>query len=87
MFVVGLADGKFHAMGANPGLVGLDVKDLKDAAGKPIIQDMIAIVKEKGSGVYDYVWRNPATNKVEPKHSYIERVDDYLIGVGYYTKS
>lgn len=85
VFVVGLNDGKFYAMGANPGLVGLDVKDLKDAAGKPIIQDMIAIVKEKGSGVYDYVWRNPANNKVEPKHSYIERVDDYLIGVGYYT--
>ena len=86
VFVVGINDGKFYAMGANPGLVGLDVKDLKDAAGKPIIQDMIAIVKDKGTGVYDYVWRNPANNKVEPKHSYIERVDDYLIGVGYYTK-
>jgi cytochrome c len=86
VFVVGINDGKFYAMGANPGLVGLDVKDLKDAAGKPIIQDMIAIVKEKGSGEYDYVWRSPANNKVEPKHSYIERVDDYLIGVGYYTK-
>jgi cytochrome c len=87
VFVVGLNDGKFYAMGANPALVGLDVKDLKDAAGKPIIQDMIAIVKEQGKGIYDYVWRNPATNKVEPKHSYIERVDDYLIGVGYYTKN
>ena len=86
VFVVGINDGKFYAMGANPGLVGLDVKDLKDAAGKPIIQDMIAIVKDKGTGVYDYVWRNPANNKVEPKHSYIERVDDYLIGVGYYTR-
>ena len=86
VFVVGLNDGKFYAMGANPGLVGLDVKDLRDAAGKPIIQDMMAIVKEKGSGMYDYVWRNPANNKVEPKHSYIERVDDYLVGVGYYTK-
>jgi len=86
VFVVGINDGKFYAMGANPGLVGLDVKDLKDAAGKPIIQDMIAIVKEKGSGEYDYVWRNPANNKVEPKHSYVERVDDYLVGVGYYSK-
>jgi cytochrome c len=86
VFVVGLNDGKFYAMGANPGLVGLDVKDLKDAAGKPIIQDMMTIVKEKGSGEYDYVWRNPANNKVEPKHSYVERVDDYLVGVGYYTK-
>jgi len=87
VFVVGINDGKYYAMGANPGLVGLDVKDMKDAAGKPIIQDMIAIVKEKkGAGEYEYVWRNPANNKVEPKHSYIERVNDYLVGVGYYTK-
>ena len=87
VFVVGLNDGKFYAMGANPSLVGMDVKDLKDPTGKPIIRDMMTIVKEKGSGIYDYVWRNPVTNKAEPKHSYIERVDDYLIGVGYYTKS
>jgi len=86
VFAIGINDGKYYAMGANPGLVGLDVKEMKDAAGKPIVQDMIAIVKEKGSGEYEYVWRNPATNKVEPKHSYIERVNDYLIGVGYYRK-
>jgi cytochrome c len=86
VFVVGIDDGKFYAMGANPGLVGMDVKDLKDAAGKPIIRDMTAIVKEKGSGDYEYVWRNPANNRVERKHSYIERVGDYLVGVGYYTK-
>lgn len=86
VFAVGLSDTKFYAMGANPGLVGMDVKDLKDAAGKPIIQDMITMVKEKGSATYDYVWRNPANNKVEPKHSFIQKVDSYLLGVGYYTK-
>lgn len=86
VFAVGLNDGKFHAMGANPGLVGLDVKDLKNAEGKPIIQDMINIAKEKGSGEYEYSWRNPANNKVEKKHSYVEKVGDYVVGVGYYTK-
>jgi cytochrome c len=32
------------------------------------------------------VWRNPATNAVESKHSLIQRVGDVLLGVGYYTK-
>jgi cytochrome c len=85
VFAVGLDDARFYAMGANPALVGNEVRDLRDAAGNPIIRDMIALAKEKGSGVYDYVWRNPANNKVEPKHSYVERVDKYLVGVGYYT--
>lgn len=86
VFAVGLDDSRFYAMGANPGLVGTDVKELRDAAGKPIIQEMIALAREKGSGEYEYVWRNPVTNKVESKHSFVRRADGYLIGVGYYTK-
>jgi cytochrome c len=86
VFAVGLEDKKFHAFAANPGLVGADVADLRDAKGKPIIRDMIALVKDKGEGVVEYVWRNPANNKVESKHSYVKRVDKYLIGVGYYTR-
>lgn len=86
VFAVGIDDGKFYAMGANPGMVGADVGDLRDAAGKSIIKDMIALAKEKGSATYDYVWRNPANNKVENKHSLIERVGNYVIGVGYYSK-
>ena len=86
VFAVGIDDGKFYAMGANPGMVGADVRDLRDAAGKSIIKDMIALAREKSSATYDYVWRNPANNKVENKHSLIERVGNYLIGVGYYSK-
>lgn len=86
VFVVGLDDFRFYAMGATPGLTGADVRDLRDAAGKPIIQDMIALVREKGSGEYDYVWRNPANNKVEAKHSLVRKVENYLVGVGYYTR-
>jgi cytochrome c len=85
VFAVGLDDARFAAMGVNPALVGTDVGAMKDAAGKPIIQDMIALARSKGSGTVDYVWRNPVTNKVENKHSRIERVGNYLIGVGYYT--
>lgn len=84
VFAVGLDDGKFYAMGATPGLVGADVINLRDATGKPIIQEMIKLARE-GGGEYEYVWRNPANNKVEKKHSLVRKVDNYLIGVGYYT--
>ena len=86
VFVVGLNDGKYRASGAAPGLAGTDVTTLSDAAGKPIIQDMIALAKSQGSGTVDYVWRNPATNAVEHKHTCIQRVGDVLVAVGYYTK-
>lgn len=86
VFVIGLDDARFIAGGINPALIGTDVRDLRDAAGKPIIADMIALARSKGSGVVDYVWLNPATNKVENKHSRIERLDNYLVGVGYYTR-
>jgi cytochrome c len=85
VFVVGLDDARFYAMGATPGLVGANVRDLRDAAGKPIIQDMIELARN-GGGEYQYVWRNPATNKVENKRSLVRKVDQYLIGVGYYMK-
>jgi cytochrome c len=86
VFAVSLDDARFLAMGANPALVGTDAGVMKDAAGKPIIAEMIALARTKGSGTVDYVWRNPLTNKVENKHSLIERIDNYLIGVGYYTR-
>ena len=85
VFAVGLDDAKFYAMGATPGLVGSNVRDLRDAAGKPIIQDMIELARN-GGGDYEYVWRNPANNKVEKKRSHVRKVGAYVVGVGYYTK-
>lgn len=86
VFAIGIEDGKYRASGAAPQLTGMDVRGLKDAAGKPLIEEMITLAKQKGSGTVDYVWRNPATNAVEQKHSLIQRVDNVVLGVGYYTK-
>ena len=87
VFAIGLKDGKYRASGASPSLVGVDVRELNDAAGKPLFKDMIALATQKGSGTVEYVWRNPATNAVETKHSLIQRVGDVLLGVGYYSKN
>lgn len=86
VFAIGIDDGKYRAYGASPQMSGTDARELHDAAGKPLVQEMIALAKEKGSGTVDYVWRNPATNAVETKHSMIKRVGDVLVGVGYYSK-
>lgn len=86
VFVVGLEDGMFYAHGATPSLVGKPAAELRDAQGKSIIKEMIAVAKVKGSGEIGYVWRNPVTNKVETKHSMVQKVDKYMVGVGYYTK-
>lgn len=86
VFVIGLDDGKYRATGASPQLTGMDVRGLRDAAGKPLVEEMISLATQKGKGVVDYVWRNPTTNAVEAKHSLIQRVDQWVLGVGYYTK-
>ena len=86
VFVIGLEDGKYRASGASPQLNGMDVRGLKDAAGNSLFEDMIQVAKTQGSGKVEYVWRNPATNAVETKHTLVQRVGDVLLGVGYYTK-
>ena len=66
------------ALATNPALVGKDLIDMKDANGKEIIKDMIAVVK-RGGGWYDYKWEG------HDKSSYVVKVDDTLwIGSGAY---
>lgn len=86
VFVVGLDDEKFHAHGATPSLTGTPAGELRDAQGKLLIKEMLSLARSKGYGEVGYVWRNPVTNRVENKHSFIQRVDKYLLGVGYYSK-
>jgi cytochrome c len=87
VFAIGLDDGKYRASGAAPTLTGTDAREITDAAGKPLVKEMIALASQTGYGTVDYLWRNPATNGVEQKHTMIRRVDDVILGVGYYTKN
>ncbi len=72
------------AHGARPALIGKNLIDLKDQDGKYLIQELVAIAKGPGSGWVDYKWPNPLTNKIEDKTSYVEKMGDYLVGVGVY---
>lgn len=84
VFTVGL-DGLLHASGgASSGLVGLNVVDLRDAAGKPFIRDMLELAKSNESGVIEYRWLNQVDNRVENKVSQFRKVGNYIVCVGYY---
>lgn len=77
--------GKNLAHGANPKLVGKDLSGLKDPDGKLIIPPLVEIAKSKGKGWSEsFKFRNPSTEKMEPKVVYVERVGDILLGCGIY---
>ena len=86
VFAVNLQSGKFEAHGMNPKWAGTDATDLHDVEGKPLIKEMLELAKTKGEGTVDYVWRNPVTNAVEKKRTFIRRENGSLIGVGFYAE-
>jgi cytochrome c len=77
-------NGKAIAHGINQKLVGKDMIDIRDSAGKFFVKDIISIAKSKGSGWVDYKWTDPVTKKIEPKSTYLEKVDDVIILCGFY---
>lgn len=70
--------------GSNPKMVGRALIDMKDNEGKPLVKEMVDLAKSKGKGWVEYKWPNPVAKTVEAKSSYIERVDDMLVGSGIY---
>lgn len=71
------------AHGANPKLIGQNLLNLKDTDGKEFVKEFMEISK-KGSGWVDYKWMNPETKKNQMKSTYLEKVEDTLIGAGVY---
>jgi cytochrome c len=77
-------NGKCLSHGANERLIGRTLIDLKDPDGKLLIKDMVELSRDKGRGWVDYKWTHPVTKSVDPKSTYVERVEDFFIGVGIY---
>lgn len=74
------------AHGANPRMIGKSVGAMKDADDKPFGKQFSDIGKGKGTGWIDYKWPNPVTKVIDAKSTYVEKVDDLLIGCGIYKK-
>ncbi len=72
------------AHGNNPKMIGKNLLEMKDNDGKFIIKGFIDVTKTKGKGWVDYKWPNPVTKAVESKSSYVEKVDNLIVGAGIY---
>lgn len=84
VFMINIDNGRFEAMGMNPALADTDALGLRDAAGHALVAEMIDKLRSADEATVEYVWRNPVTNAVEKKRSYVRRVGSSLIGVGHY---
>ncbi len=78
--------GKMLAHGANAKLVGKDLMGLKDSDGKLFVKEYTEVANTKGSGWTDYKWVNPGTKAIELKSTYVQKIDDLVVGCGIYKK-
>ena len=64
-------------------MIGKNMMEMRDADGRYIIKGLLD-ASAKGPGWFDYKWPNPVTKSVESKSSYVERLDDMIVGCGIY---
>ncbi|SDC77823.1 Methyl-accepting chemotaxis protein (MCP) signalling domain-containing protein, partial [Desulfurella multipotens] len=79
-------DGILLADRADPSLEGKNVLDFKDANGKYIFKEIISTALKQGSGYVEYNFKNPSTNKIDRKVTYVRYDKDFgfILGTGFY---
>ena len=86
-FFVIRMDGVSLLSGDHPELEGTDLTRIPDTQGRPIIKDMIDMVKVQQEGFYQYTWSKPDNNgNHHEKTAYVKYFQpmDWLIGCGIY---
>lgn len=75
----------------NPGFPNLEGRNqlaLKDALGKPLVREMLDVVREHGSGWVDYMWPRPGEAIPTQKSTFVSRAwigDSWvMVGCGVY---
>lgn len=77
--------GVYKATGFKPERTGSDAWNMKDATGRMfVVQEIVKKAKRDGEAMVDYLWKNPATGKLENKTSYVVKAGDYVVGAGFY---
>jgi polar amino acid transport system substrate-binding protein len=78
--------GKVLCLPAEPQKLGEDRWNLQDSDGVYFVREFIEVAKNAGAGWVNYKYVNPAQGyAVQPKTSYIRKVDDiWLLGAGTY---
>ncbi|MBF0302483.1 MAG: CHASE domain-containing protein, partial [Desulfamplus sp.] len=68
-----------------PELIGKNLINKTDGSGEKYFRKEIQeIALSKGSGWVDYEYENPVNRQVEPKSTYIQKIDDIIICSGAY---
>ena len=87
VFVISITHKLVLANGADPRLIEPDSDALSlRASGGKCVREMIAAAGQREQGAVAYAWPNPVTGKVENKHVVLRKVDDMVVGVGYYAQ-
>ncbi|MEW6347840.1 MAG: cache domain-containing protein [Thermodesulfobacteriota bacterium] len=80
-------DGTSELFADKPELEGTNLLSMEDTDGKPVIKDLIALVRESHEGFYRYTWTKPdSQGKGFPKLAFVVRFEpfDWFIGTGEY---
>lgn len=83
--VVGF-QGDMFAHSSNPKLAGKNMLEVKDASGRPFIQEIIKTVQGGSEAQLQLRWANPNTKKIDDGHMVARRVpgQDAYVGVPYF---
>ena len=73
-----VADGEFRSF------IGQSADILKDATGRKLGEALWDAAQRQGQGEVHYQFLDPATQKMKPKVSFVEKVDQDVCGVGTY---
>lgn len=86
VLAVDLKTERLVAHGHNKRLINSDFNTLRSSDTQLLGSQILTLLKENNESEVSYAWRNPITSKVENKTSYVTKVGDYLVAVGYYRK-
>jgi len=84
VYVVG-ADGTFLASGGSSSLlVGRNVSEMLDSAGKAFFAELLEAARTRGNGDVEYRWLNSVNGTIQRKRAFFQQVDGKILAVGYY---
>lgn len=81
VFCANASDGTFTA---HPKLMGQKLSELKEKGGRPFGQEIMTNAQEGKTSEVAYMFPKPGTDVPVAKMSYVQKVGDQVVGVGYY---
>jgi hypothetical protein len=76
-------DGVYRVFGGQPAKIGTRMQDVAGIDGTELVRKVKACIAS-GGGWVEYDFRNPTTDTLQPKMSYVMRCGDINLGCGVY---